>query len=110
DPRVERDPGLRALLAAPPRVVVVLPVDEEQVARRGLAVGAELAAFEGAWLQHRYEPRNRLHEAELAAVRARQRVDLVAGDAGADPVRGGFHERRFGRDDKRFGDTREGQR
>lgn len=41
----------------------------------------------------RHEPRNGLHEAELAPVGARQTVDLRAGHVGADPAGGGLDER-----------------
>ena len=93
--RVERDARLRALRSAAARIVVVLAVDQEQVVRRRLAVRAELAAFERSDLQHRDQARNRLHQAELASVRARQPVDLGAGHVGADAARGRFDERRW---------------
>ena len=86
--RVERHPRLRALRSAEARVVVVLAVDQKQVVRRRLTVGAELAALERSNLENRHEAGDRLHEAELASVRARGIVDLVAGDIRPD-VAGG---------------------
>ena len=86
--RVERDARLRALRSAAAGVVVVLPVDEEHVVGRRLAVGAELAAFERPDLERRHQAGDCLHEAELASVRARGIVDLVAGDIRPD-VAGG---------------------
>ncbi len=105
--RVERHARLRALRSAAARVVVVLPVDEEQVVGGRLAVGAELAAFERPDLQHGHESRNRLHQAELAPVRARQTVDLRAGHVGADSAGRGFDERRLPGHGQRLRDARD---
>ena len=100
--RVERDARLRALRSAAARVVVVLAVDEEQVVGRRLAVRAELPAFERSDLQRRHQAGNRLHQAELTAVRARQPVDLGTGDVGADPAGGRLDQRRLRRDGQRL--------
>src|SRR4029079_8073852 len=105
--RVERNARLRALRAAEARVVVVLPIDEKQVVRGRLAVGAELAAFERPDLQRGDKAGDRLHQTELAAIRARRVVDLVARDVRANVAGAGLDHRALGGDRDFFAHTGE---